>query len=374
MDDTVVLLKEVKCYHMAIHELEKINLVYIITGAVCTVALLAITFLLFFCKQFDTLLKRLVLYTSIATTLRLLTLTTTNDYHLKYTRHESACIWAAYFFDWAGIVLGVDMIGLMSYLFYLVYCSARGKDISTPRFLRSNCLRKGLEIASVIFVLVGSFGYASIPYFNGTYGFTNGQCWIKLFDAAYDHCSVSSLGVLDQVLNGYVLFIILSLIIVMFTIAIIASYSVLSSSLSEARVLVKKTLIILSCLLVHILVIVASFATQWITGHRKVMTLQLTMAFSCPISLLLFPLAFVVCFGNLHHIMGNKWNSCKCRKRKNIMSVEDLEDQATIQISTRISPRSYTFFTAPYTGGFTDLTLSTGLLVRENRDTGTRSD
>ena len=69
-------LEEVKCYHMRVHELEKINLVYILTGTACSVVLLAITLLLLFCKQFETLLKRLILYTSVATTLRLLTLTT----------------------------------------------------------------------------------------------------------------------------------------------------------------------------------------------------------------------------------------------------------------------------------------------------------
>ena len=362
---------QVNCFNLTNDEQMAIKILYTITGAVCSVLLLITILLLLFCKQFDTLLKRLFLYALAATTLRSFTLTATYDHNHRYTTHKNACIWAAYVFDWAGIVLGVFMIGLMSYLFYLVYCSVQGNKVSTPPCLQSKCSRRCMEVAYVILVPLVSFAYASIPYITKDYGLTDAQCWIKIFDK---NCTLSSSGVFDQVMNGYVLFIIHGLIILTFGIAIVFTNLCKTALLGEARLLTKKTLLVLSCLLVRILVILAAFVLQFSAGHRKVMALRISMAMVYPTSLLLFPFAFIGCFSKLHHIIREKLLFyCKSKIKNNWKHVPfeplalSMEDQ-TIGISTRISPRSSTYYssTPPYTGGFTDYTLSTAILVRAN--------
>ena len=374
--DTLLVSEEeqVNCSDMTNAEQVEIKVLYTVSGAVCSVILLLTILLLLFYRQFDTLLKRLFLYALTATTLRSFTLTATYDHNHRYSTHESACIWAAYVFDWAGIVLGAYMIGLMSYLFYLVYRSAQGNRASTPPSPQSNCFRRtcSMEVVYVILVPLTSFAYASIPYISKDYGLTNAQCWIKIFDT---NCTLSSSGVFDQVMNGYVLFIIQGLIILTFGIAIVFTNLCKTPSLGEARLLIKKTLIVLSCLLVRILVIVAAFVIQFSAGHRKVVALQVCMAIAYPISLLLFPFVFILCFSKLRHTIKEKLCYLKNRiKNGKHVPLRDetspllLEDPITIGVSTRISPRSSTYSnSSPYTGGFTDITLSTAILVRANR-------
>ena len=358
------------CSNLTASELATIHLTYTVTGAVCSVILLTITLLLVLCKQFDTLLKRLFLYVMLVSSLRQFSLTASYEHHFKHAKQEIACIWIAYIFDWAGIVLGVFMIGMMSYLFYLVCCLAKGKAMYTPRFLQSNCRRNVLEITYVVLFPALLFAYASIPYFNNTYGLTeHGQCWIKLHN---ENCTMTTSGLLDQFINGYILYFIHGIVGLLFAIAIVITYLCMSASLSEARLLIKKTLIVLSCLLVRILVIVVAFVNQMTARHQKVMALRFSLAILYPASLLLFPFAFLICFSKVHHIIKEKVTCCKCKKRSYVVLqpfAQSIQDP-TVCVSTRISPPSDTFFTAPHTDGFTDLSYgSTAILVRGNSDT-----
>ena len=355
------------CTNLTTHELDTINLTYSITGGVCSITLLAITSLLLLRKQSNTLLKRLFLYVMIATTLREFALTASIEHHFKYSKQEKACIWIAYVFDWAGILLGVFMIGLMSYLVYLVRFLYKGKAISTPQFLQSNYRRITLEIMYVVLLPLLLFAYASIPYLNGTYGLTGARCWIQILD---ESCKLTTLGFVDQFSNGYVLYFIHGMAVLILTVSIVVTYLRISTSLVEARLLLKQTLFVLICLLVRILVILLAFVHEIYvqsTGYHQPMAIWLFIAVIYPSSLLLFPFGFLLCFYSRSSCLMKMPRSCKCTKKGHVVLKPFTESaqSSTFRVSTRISPPSDTFFTAPYTDGFTDLSYgSTAILVR----------
>lgn len=86
---------------------------------------------------------------------------------IYYEEQDEVCTWIAYFYNWSGIVVFVFSVGIIVYLFYLVYHRTsliRGNTLTTQKFLKSRSSRVALEIFYLISTLLLSCAYASIPY------------------------------------------------------------------------------------------------------------------------------------------------------------------------------------------------------------------
>ena len=103
-------------------------------------------------------------------------------------------------------------------------------------------------------------------------------------------------GLLDQLLNGYIFYKTGGIAGVIFTIAIAIVYWRLPSTLYEAQLLLKKTFFVLICLLLSILIVIINGMHIARTGQYQHLAAWLTIASLYPISLLLFPFGFLVCF------------------------------------------------------------------------------
>ena len=358
------------CSNLTTEELVTINLVFSTSGAACCFLSLLITLLLLFYKACDTLLKRQFLYLMVTTTLRELFLFASIEHHFQYTGQETVCTWVAYLYNWTGIVLSVFTIGMMVYLFYLVHCLAKGNTVSPPRFLQSKWCRITLEITYVILPSLLSFAYASIPYFNHNYGLASAWCWIRNTD---ENCKLTLSGLLDQLLNGYIFYETGGIAGIILTIAIVIVYWRLPSTLYEARLLLKKTFFMLVCLLLSILIVMVAFINGMHTartGRYQHLAAWLTIASLYPISLLMFPFGFLVCFysGKMFNknsikkaltrcfccFASHKHNKKERRVRIQAQPADVESTQApTIPVSTRVSQPSHTFFKVPYTNEFT---------------------
>lgn len=218
-----------------------------------------------------------------------------------------------------------------------------------------------------------SFAYASVPYFNHNYGLASAWCWIRNTD---ENCKLTLSGLLDQLLNGYIFYETGGIAGVIFTIAIAIVYWRLHSTLYEARLLLKKTFFMLLCLLLSVLIVMIAFINGMHaarTGQYQHLAGWLTIASLYPISLLLFPFGFLICFysgkililidlqSNIQYLSGSvvvrsakvsKKNNKKRRVRIQAPIVE-LTQTPTIPASTRVSQPSSTFFKVPYTNEFT---------------------
>ena len=367
MDDSQFSLTQ-NCSNLTKGELVNINLIFSTSGAACCFVSLLITLLLLFCKSWDTLLKRQFLYLMVATTLRELFLSASIEHHFQYSGQETVCIWVAYLYNWTGIILSVYTIGMMVYLFYLVRCLAKGNTLSPPRFLQSKQYRIILEIVYVFLPSLLSFAYASVPYFNHNYGLASAWCWIRNTD---ENCKLTLSGLLDQLLNGYIFYETGGIAGVIFTIAIAIVYWRLPSTLYEARLLLKKTFFILLCLLLSVLIVMIAFINGMHvarTGQYQHLAGWLTIASLYPISLLLFPFGFLICFysgkmfnrSSVKHTIS-KWlcscTKCKSKQKKRRVRIQapivESTQAPTIPASTRVSQPSSTFFKVPHTNEFT---------------------
>ena len=374
------------CSNLTKDQFLSLNLAYSTTGAACCILSCTITLLLLLSKSYHSVLQRLFLYLMIATTARELFLAASIEHQWEYPGQEQVCTWIAYLYNWLGILRFVFTMGIMIYLFFLVHHMAKGNTVL--KLLQSKNRRLTVEVLYIVLSPLLTFAYASVPYFKNNYGLAGAWCWIQAVDK---DCQVTLSGLLDQLFNGYIFFISNGMFGIIFAIAVAIIYCKLPAILQDARTVLRKTFFVMVCFLLHVSVQVFGLSARITTAtanHFHNYTLWLIFGVTHPISLMLFPIAFIFNFYPMNKLFPSPLSlrvlkCCKLRQgRQNARNKHHVQFQQqptcctynvpTIPESSRVSPPSSTYFKVPYTNDFTHITTENTVLVQDgqSRDTG----
>ena len=363
------------CSDLSIKDTATINLAFCVTGGICCCIAILITLVLVICRAYKSVLQRLFLYVMVTTIVRELFLAASIEHQFKYKGQEQVCTWIAFFYNWAGIIKFVHTVGIMIYLFFLVRCIAKGEK--ALRLLQTKSRRVVAEILYVFLSFFLSLGYATVPLFTHNYGLAGSWCWIKALD---DDCNLTLTGLLNQLLSGYVFYIFGGVISVIMLIVVAVVYSSLPLTLREARLLLRKISIIIMCFMIFTGIILIALSMRVVTATAKsyqLAAIWLVAVIAFPISLLLFPIAFLFSFYPVGKAFKLCYGKICCgfyKKDKPVHSKPRVHfraptDAPTYPVSTRVSPASHTVpLPVPYTNEFTDITTSTAPLISEGRD------
>ena len=375
------------CTNFTTNQLLSLNLSISISGGLCFLISSSIILLLLLNKAFSSLLQRLFLYLMLATALRHLSLFSLIEHYFYYAGQEEVCIVVAYYNHWMVAMTLFFTIGMLLYLFYMVSHLAKGNTLTVPTVLESKCRRVTFECLYVVLLVVASFGYASEPYFRGTYGLAGAWCWITSLNQT---CQKTTSGLPEQV-TSYSLILAVGVIGIILMGFIAITYCRLQSTLKEVRLLLRKTFIILVCLLMFIAFnVITIFVRIYSTKHSLYTHFSewVIHAVAQSISFLLFPLGFLLCFYSMKAMLPmcctcSPCCSCICSLksfqslRNHIAHSYYTERPAlstllpTAPKSTRVSQPSNTFFNVPYTDGFTHITTQAEpSLYGQTTDTG----
>lgn len=387
MDERPQFFSIENCTNFTIPQLLSLNLSISITGGLCFLLSSSIILLLLFNKAYSSLLQRLFLYLMVATALRHLSLFSLIEHYFYYAGQNEVCIVVAYFNHWMVAMTLFFTIGMLLYLFFMVSCLAKGNTLTVPMVLQSKYRRIILECLYVILFVIASFAYASEPYFRGTYGLAGAWCWITSLNQT---CQKTKSGLPEQV-TSYSLILAVGVIGMVLMLFIAITYCRLQRTLKEARQLLRKTFVILVCLLIFIAFnVITIFVRIYSTKHSLYTHFSewVIHAVAQSISFLVFPLGFLLCFYSIRAMLPMK---CKCGsccshiwplkifKRNRITRSYYVGRPAaalttlvpTAQKSTRISQPSNTFFNVPYTDGFTHINTEAEPSVHgQTTDTG----
>ena len=345
MDERPQFFSIENCTNFTIPQLLSLNLSISITGGLCFLLSSSIILLLLFNKAYSSLLQRLFLYLMVATALRHLSLFSLIEHYFYYAGQNEVCIVVAYFNHWMVAMTLFFTIGMLLYLFFMVSCLAKGNTLTVPMVLQSKYRRIILECLYIILFVIASFAYASEPYFRGTYGLAGAWCWITSLNQT---CQKTKSGLPEQV-TSYSLILAVGVIGMVLMLFIAITYCRLQRTLKEARQLLRKTFVILVCLLIFIAFnVITIFVRIYSTKH------SLYTHFS---EWVILPMK-CKCGSCCSHI----W-PLKIFKRNRITRSYYVGRPAaalttlvpTAQKSTRISQPSNTFFNVPYTDGFTHI-------------------
>ena len=335
-------------------DLAKVNLVFGVTGAVCCFISCLIVGLIICCKAYRTVLQRLFLYLMVAIVLRELFIAVAIEHQWKYPAQDEVCMWIGFLWNWTGILVFAFTVGIKIYLFFLVkYYVAKG-NTTVPSFLQSKYRRVVLESLYLILPTLVTLGYACIPFITGNYGLAGAWCWVWALD---DNCTISLSGMLDQLFNGYIFYISGSVIGLVLLIAVSIVYCRLPITNKENRLLLKKTFCVIITFLVNIVIMTFALVarvTAAVNNMYEYPAVWFSFAVTFPSSLLLFPIAYLICFS-----LGRRaemWLSCfcKCFARNPKVRLHSIQVQ-TVPESTRVSAPSETYFSVPYTNEFTHI-------------------
>ena len=274
-------------------------------------------------------------------------------------------------------------IGMLIYLFYMVSHLAKGNTLTVPTILQSKYRRIPLECLYVILLVISSFAYASEPYFRGTYGLAGAWCWITSLN---ETCQKTKSGLPEQV-TSYSLILAVGVIGLILMAFIAITYCRLQNTLKEAQLLLRKTFIILVCLLMFTAFnVITIFVRIYSTKHSLYQHFSewVIHAVAQSISFFLFPLGFLLCFYSVRAMLPtyctcssccSRIRSLKIFQRKRTSHSYYAEGPApstlapTVPKSTRVSQPSSTFFNVPYTDGFTHISTEPSV-YGQGTDTG----
>ena len=230
----------------------------------------------------------------VTTSVRELFLAASVEHHFEYSGQETVCTWIAFIYNWTGIVLFVFTVGIMIYLFFLVQYVAKGNTV--PQTLQSKCRRVCLESFYIFLSTVITFAYASIPYFTHNYGLAGAWCWIKALD---EDCKLTLSGLLAQLFHGHTFYESDGIIGIILMIAIVVVYCRLPVTLHEVWLLLRKSFIVMTCFLLYVVIAVIALSIRMITAKTSSyqhFAIWFSIGITYSISLLLFPVAFLLCF------------------------------------------------------------------------------
>lgn len=222
----------------------------------------------------------------------------------------------------------------------------------------------------IVIVLVYSLG----PLFRGRYGLAGTWCWIQGIDLDDDD-NCSAVGLVDQLVFGHGVFEIIGVVATLITIVNIFIYRKLSTVFQDARVLLKKTLLLTGCLLIRILFVTFVLTARVLRATKpkiNMYSLSVTQALATPLSDLIFPLGFLFFFYSVRKSFAfaiNCFVKCYRGKRQLGNGYLDLEKSFEVEtspVSTRKSQPSESYFQISYTGNFTSISSEAERMVADN--------
>ena len=171
------------------------------------------------------------------------------------------------------------------------------KEIRYHRSCSPNVVECVWNLSFYIFLsTVITFAYASIPYFTHNYGLAGAWCWIKALD---EDCKLTLSGLLAQLFHGHIFYESGGIIGIILMIAIAVVYCRLPVTLHEARLLLRKSFVMMTCFLLYVVIVVIALSIRMITAKTSSyqhFAIWFSIGITYPISLLLFPVAFLLCF------------------------------------------------------------------------------
>ena len=163
--------------------------------------------------------------------------------------------------------------------------------------MQTRCGKVIPEIVLSNFVSL-SLCYAFVPFFTKNYGLAGPWCWIRAINAINETCTISTSGLINQILNGYVFYISGSIIGLVLLIGIVVLYCCSLDGLSsDSKLLLKKTFVVIITFVANIVITVFALLTRVTAGVEKsyhIPVIWYAFAVTFPISILLFPIVYMI--------------------------------------------------------------------------------
>ena len=334
------------CTNFTVEELKFLNRSRNIPAMICAVITLAILLYLICSKAYSSLFQRLYLYLVIGTLFAETAIALSIEHLWRYKGQETVCEWIGFFVQWTHVLVFIFSYEIVIYLLYLVISKIRGNPL-LPQWVGSRCCGVAIEIIYVALSLLISTTFALVPYVKKSYGVAGPWCWVRSLN---ENCEPS--GFLTQMIF-FSMYMAVGVVGIAASLIFSIVYVKLSTSLREARQLLKRTLYVMVFQFIYILIIMCNLGLRLYTllsRRHQLYGLWLAHAFTIPVGMLISgPLIYLVCFYPVKmKITQIAELVLKCFKHKTSEENQNLTRNASAPKSNRITHPSYTYFIVPH--------------------------
>ena len=254
---------------------------------------IVILIFLIFSKTFSSLLKRLCFYFILGTLFAEIVMGL-NVVH--FGDKEAACIWQEFFSQSTCVVVFILCHEIVLHLLCLVISTVwKSRPSRRPQRTGSKFSKVTVEIVYIILPVIIATVIAMIPLVRKQegYGIAGPRCWVQPRNG---ECKPSGM-VIQMVI--FILHIIVNAVGISASFVLSVIYFKISSSVKDARSLLKQTFYVMILQIIHILILMCNFAIGAYTlfsQHQQLYSFWALDAFTIPIALMVLPFGYLIIF------------------------------------------------------------------------------
>ena len=342
------------CTDFTVEELKSLNALRNTTAIFCIMISIVILIFLIFSKTFSSLLKRLCFYFILGTLFAEIVMGL-NIVH--FGDKEAACIWKEFFTEWTCTVVLILCHEIVLHLLYLVISTVwKSQPSRRPQRTGSKFYIPTVEIVYIILpvIIATVIAVTLLVRKQEGYGIAGPRCWVQPRNG---ECKPSGM-VIQMVI--FILHIIVNAVGISAIFVLSVIYFKISSSVKDARSLLKQTFYVMILQIIHMLILLCDFTARAYTlssQRQQLYSVWALDAFSIPVGLMVLPFGYLITFYPVKQSMVNilkKIAGKCCKHNKSSQHSQHQIDMhqsysiATAPESDRVSQPSYTFFDVPH--------------------------
>lgn len=333
------------CTNLTIEQFHDMNIIRGTTALICMAVLVVMLVALCMSKAYTSFVQRLVLYL-VATTILVEICQASNLENLfQFSHQEMLCTVLGFMTNWVDNIASIQSLSIIIWTIILAVMHLKCTHYSSIGL--ATRWKVIIDFSYILIVILLPLLLISMPLKHGNYGIAVAWCWIRAFNE-----SCEDVGFIDQMVAGYGLYGAVGVIGIIAMTGVTIAYCRLSANFSRVKAILLQSLALTSFVLLSFLVVCTCLAIRIrsaILTWRQHYTVWLFYGAAIPLFHLIIPIGFFGSFYLRH--FRNKF--CKKHYRPGVRMDED--KNGTAPISERQNARSSTYFSVPYTNGFTNV-------------------
>ena len=319
------------------------------------------------CKSHRTVLQRMVLVFTAVTILLQALLAVQFEHYFSYNGQTEFCVVIGFLNQWMSSLVYTFAFGITLYLLYIVYVKLKRRP--RPSAKSSPHFQPLMETLFYVIMMFSPLLYLWVPFINRGYGLDVAFCWIKSVNE--NDCTSSDSFDTDFLFGISAVIVVFSLLCIII-VAVLYCVVICKYKQVAARPVLSllcRTLFMMGILVSRLLIATLGLIIRVIAGDaRQSMYSKWTFfAVFIPVAYVIVPLSLLVytCAIRKQRKRNNScYVACCLKKHKTHQDIDQLsEGSATNAQSVHQYVRSYTYWSVPYTNGFTSVGIERGSSV-----------
>lgn len=333
------------CTNLTIQQFHDMNIIRGTTALICIAVLVVMLVVLCVSKAYTSFVQRLFLYLVTTTILVEICQASSLENLFQFSHQEMVCTVLGFMTNWVDNIASIQSLSILIWTIILAVMQLKCTHYSSVGL--ATRWKVIIDFSYILFVVLLPLLLIWMPLKHGNYGIAVAWCWIRAFN---ERCE--DVGFLDQMIAGYGIYGAVGVVGIMAMTGVTIAYCRLSANFTRVKAFLLQSLALTSFVLLSFFIFCTCLAIRIhsaIHNWSHQYAVWLFYGAAIPLFHLIVPFGFFGSFYLKH--FRNKF----CKKNYKLGVRVDKDRNGTAPISDRQTAPSGTYFSVPYTNGFTSV-------------------